>query len=151
MFISINKFELQKGLGPLKKDALPLWGTMTAVQMVEHLIAAVKMSNGKLKAAVATPEEKLPKVRQFLFSDQPMPRNVKADALKSLFPEPSGNTLEELIQQLEKEINDFYSYYKNAGREENHPVFGSLDKEGWERLHSKHFTHHFVQFGLLPE
>jgi len=30
-----------------------------------------------------------------------------------------------------------------------HPVFGSLDTNGWLIFQTKHMTHHLTQFGLL--
>jgi len=30
-----------------------------------------------------------------------------------------------------------------------HPYYGNLNYEQWLLLHSKHFTHHFSQFGLM--
>ncbi|MFY8020551.1 MAG: DUF1569 domain-containing protein, partial [Bacteroidia bacterium] len=31
----------------------------------------------------------------------------------------------------------------------NHPVFGPLNKQEWMKFQSKHFTHHFTQFGIF--
>jgi hypothetical protein len=44
----------------------------------------------------------------------------------------------------------FVTYYEqNPSKIHLHPVFGPLTKSDWERFHSKHFTHHFKQFGQI--
>ena len=44
----------------------------------------------------------------------------------------------------------FSIYYKeNPEAEHMNYVFGNLNKEMWELMHRKHFTHHFEQFNLI--
>ncbi|WP_232457123.1 DUF1569 domain-containing protein [Polaribacter sp. SA4-12] len=52
------------------------------------------------------------------------------------------------INDLFIQIDDFNSHFKTA-KAENHPFFGELDYEYWQKFHVKHFTHHFKQFHLL--
>jgi hypothetical protein len=59
-------------LAALKYDDVALWGKMTPQHMVEHLILAIQMSNGKLKYDCLSPVERLPTLRRFLFSDRPL-------------------------------------------------------------------------------
>ena len=43
------------------------------------------------------------------------------------------------------------SYLKHLGPElvtGLHPVFGDIGVDGWDRLHVRHFEHHFTQFGV---
>jgi oxepin-CoA hydrolase/3-oxo-5,6-dehydrosuberyl-CoA semialdehyde dehydrogenase len=47
-------------------------------------------------------------------------------------------------------LKKFSIYYKeNPQAEHMNFVFGTLNKEMWELMHKKHFTHHFEQFGLI--
>jgi len=47
-------------------------------------------------------------------------------------------------------LKKFSIYYKeNPEAEHMNFVFGKLNKEMWELMHKKHFTHHFEQFGLI--
>ena len=59
----------------LKPETKPQWGKMTAQHMVEHLITAVQISNGKEHFECFNPPEKLPALKRFLMSNRPLPRN----------------------------------------------------------------------------
>ena len=59
----INKFITKLNL--LKPDQKPVWGKMSAQHMVEHLILAVKMGNGKLKFECINPPDKIPTLKNF--------------------------------------------------------------------------------------
>ena len=44
----------------------------------------------------------------------------------------------------------YEAYFKaNPDAETKNAVFGHLDKFGWDLLNTKHFNHHFEQFGIL--
>jgi hypothetical protein len=57
--------------------------------------------------------------------------------------------LELAIDEFVDEWLDFEQHFETEGQVETHPYYGSLNKELWLKLHSKHFTHHFEQFGLI--
>jgi hypothetical protein len=58
--------------------------------------------------------------------------------------------IELAIDEFLLEWIDFEEHYSTDERKtENHPYYGPLQYEQWCRLHAKHFTHHFEQFGLL--
>ncbi|WP_223267225.1 DUF1569 domain-containing protein [Polaribacter sp. IC073] len=57
-------------------------------------------------------------------------------------------TIKESIDDLVLQVNDFEKHFKTV-QSENHPFFGELDFEYWQKFHVKHFTHHFKQFGLV--
>ena len=57
LFYFIDKLDL------LKPETPALWGKMTARHMVEHLISAVQMGNGKLSVECFNSLEKLPGIR----------------------------------------------------------------------------------------
>ena len=143
-----NKF--LTNLENLKSGTQPQWGKMTAQHMVEHLITAVQMSNGKVHFECFNPPEKLPTLRRFLMSDRPLPRNfvnpvIGPDNLPLQYP-----GLEETKEILESEINDYYKYFElNPDANPTNVTFGELNKEEWDQFHKKHFTHHLTQFKLL--
>jgi len=138
-----------KSIRPSQK---PEWGILTAHHLVEHLSDALKVSTKKIPVTLQTPEEKLPRLREFLFSENPLPRSAKnpwskVEGLESL----RFKNIYEAFEELEQEWENFKDYFENAAPDETsiHPVFGSLTKEDWMQLHKKHFTHHLQQFGLL--
>jgi len=145
---------LKTGLVPLLKTLTPdtggNWGKMNAQQMVEHLSGFFKVSSNKVHFPLVTPEEHLPKYKEFLRSDKVFRENTKAPVLpEDPLPVQFGS-LEGAIEELEKEINDFLLYFNNRPElTTQHPVFGDLDFEDWILLHYKHVLHHAKQFGLM--
>ena len=149
-FIDINNRELLKELlCSLSPDAKPLWGKMTPQQMVEHLIDQVQYTNGKKsgtcdRATDAAAESKA----RGIYTDQRIPKNI---VLGSLPDHCEYDNLSAAINQLMTELDIFDLYFKMPGAFAMHGGFGPLDYHEWQIWHNKHFTHHMVQFGLLPE
>lgn len=128
------------------------WGKMNAQQMAEHVTAFFKISSGKIKFPVVTPEDQLPKFKAFVLSDKEFRENTKAPAAV-LGDEPlplRNKTMEEALAGLQKSITEFEEYFKDDKiKTVAHPVFGELNFEEWVLLHYKHTVHHAKQFGLL--
>jgi len=151
-FIEPTLSEALKYFKRLQLDTAPLWGNMNAVGMVEHISDSLLVATGQIpNIKLRTPEDKLEKVRRFLFSDQPLPRNAKAPYGRP-DDENRNATLEDAIAEFESRWHHFEKHYADRRESENlHPSFGMLNYEGWLHLHSKHLTHHFQQFGLISE
>jgi oxepin-CoA hydrolase/3-oxo-5,6-dehydrosuberyl-CoA semialdehyde dehydrogenase len=146
---------LQSEFIPLIKQldaaTAPQWGKMNAQQMVEHVTAFFKISSGRLRLALVTPEDQLPKFRDWLMSEKPFRENTKAPA--SILPDEPlplrKANIEEAIASLEKSVQEFFSYFSNdASGKTMHPVFGELSFSEWIQLHHKHVAHHLKQFGI---
>ncbi|UCH64645.1 MAG: DUF1569 domain-containing protein [Ignavibacterium sp.] len=139
-----------KQLNSLQSDQKPLWGKMTAQHMVEHLILALQMSNGKLNVKCISQPETLPPLKRFLLGDRPFPKEyinpfIGPDLLPLKFSD-----LNEARSELEKEINNYKNYFETRPDTETvHVTFGELNKQEWDQFHSKHFTHHLEQFNLI--
>ena len=135
----------------LSADTAPLWGKMNVQQMVEHVTGFFKVSTGQLHFPLVTPEEHLPKLKEFLLSDKQFRENTKAPVLpEEPLPvrEPDLNTAK---AGLNEAIENFFALYElHPDKKIAHPVFGPLNFEEWILLHYKHVTHHARQFGLLP-
>jgi hypothetical protein len=144
--------DLLAPLYQLPTDAQPKWGVMGPQHMVEHLSLIMRVSNGKINAPLSSPEEKLPRLLNFLRSEAPLPREFKAPGI-SATPAPLRFAgMEEAIARLEREVADFRTFFKeNPEATPIHPVFGPLSFADWVLFHNKHFTHHYAQFGLLPQ
>lgn len=142
-------FSTLKKLSP--KDQ-PQFGLMTPQHMVEHLILLVKISNGKIPQLLIFSVEKAEKWKQrLLYTDMEFPKDIKAPGLpQDSLLELHFENLTEAIEKLENEIIDFFSYFQNnSGVHTTHPILGELNELEWTLFHSKHFTHHFKQFGLI--
>ncbi len=143
----IDKIKL---LVNLRSDTKQLWGKMTAQHMVEHLILAVRTSNGKLNIGCFNPPEKIPTLKRFLMSRRPLPKEFINPLIgEGLLPLEYEN-LEEAKLVLEKELEDYYKYFEeHPDASLVNPTFGELNKNEWDVFHEKHFTHHFRQFGII--
>src|SRR5688500_6932942 len=64
-------------LNQISSDTLPAWGKMTLQQLVEHFSDAVRTASGKTAhKEVVTPPGNVPKMQEFLMSDQPFKENT---------------------------------------------------------------------------
>lgn len=137
-------------LNKLKPEIKPLWGKMSAQHMVEHLILAVRTSNGKLNAGCFNPPEKWQTLKRFLISSRPLPKGFMNPIIGEDLLQLEYKNLDEAIKVLSQEVDDYYKYF-----EENpealllNVTFGELNKAEWEVFHDKHFTHHLSQFGIV--
>lgn len=150
-FLGADLFRELENLEPGQK---PLWGIMNARQMVEHAAAFFDVSSGIIEFDQLTPEEYLPKYREFLYSDKPFRENTKAPV--TIVPEVPKNAryekLEDSVNHLQKSVNSFFGFFNtNPSATPVHPVFGPLSFDEWIMLHYKHMIHHMKQFGLAVE
>ncbi|MDC1212048.1 DUF1569 domain-containing protein [bacterium] len=145
-----NKFlSIPEKLNALDPNSKALWGIMTPQHMVEHVVGAWRISNGRAQVAVMLKGEELKKRRDFLFGDDPYAQNITNPVFgDGLAPLRKAN-LKAAIDQLENEMIAFFDHFaKNPDVVEAHPVFGELDYNGWIRFQSKHMLHHLAQFDL---
>ncbi len=145
-----NKEKLKDTLKLLSDSTLPLWGRLDAQQMIEHLIALFELSNKEQETPILTPEKYLHKSVDFLMSNELMPKNFVAKFLPIDPPPYIHASLDEAVFYLFKVLDSYHIYW--VGKEAcklNHPIFGSLTKDKWDRVHNKHIHHHFLQFGLI--
>ncbi len=135
----------------LKSSKKPLWGIMTPHHMVEHLCYILENSVGRRKIDTITPEEKLPKYKQFLMSQYGFTRNFKFPhlPLNELVPLKTNSIGEaiELYQTLVKEMLALIN--KPDFKTTPHPMYGPLNKDETLMFHYKHVQHHLSQFELV--
>ena len=154
MKIDITKREeINHLLKNLKEDTQPKWGLMKPQNMIEHLLITLQYSNGKKQISQRTTEEEGLKAKQaVIYSDVALSKGMKSPLLGE-GPAPfEFATLDEAKNNLNKELDAFELYYEdNPNATCIQPRLGPLNKNEWIILHSKHFTHHFQQFGLIEE
>ncbi|MCQ6960011.1 hypothetical protein [Mucilaginibacter aquariorum] len=142
-----NRKNLHELLLTLNPAAVPLWGKMTPQQMVEHLIENVQYANGTLIPTCRRTAEEAYKAKQVsIYTDVQIPKNL---FLGPLPDEYCYADLQTAIKQLMTDLEIFDQYFKTPGTTAIHGGFGPMDYQEWVIWHSKHFTHHFKQFGLL--
>lgn len=149
-----NSREVEKLLSGLSKNTRPLWGIMTPQHAVEHLTVSVKASVGKTKPLVLVSEPEAIRNKQALIAtDGLWPKGLRNALLPSgkLVPLKYG-TLEEAENKLVLAVKEFEQYYgEHPDATHPNPFLGRMDYGEWLQFHFKHFRHHFIQFGLLPD
>ena len=123
----------------------PVWGKMSAAQMVTHAQRPLQVAVGELKlkhsflgklfggmvkrqlSAVPQFKPNLPTAPQFIIRDQP-------DFVKE------RNKLISLVQE--------FSIKKSEVTTFKHPFFGAMTEQEWDSLQWKHLDHHLRQFGV---
>jgi hypothetical protein len=144
--------EVPAALDKLTEDTVPEWGKMSPQHMIEHVVGSWRISNGRAQVKQMTSEEDLPRYRDFMFSDKPYKKNTMNSIFIMGLPPLRKANLEEAKNQLRDEMKTFFEFHEsNPGATFDHPVFGSLDMEGWLVFQRKHMGHHFTQFGLLEK
>ena len=125
------------------------WGKMNPQRMIEHLSDCIYMSCGIGNHELLIPEEKIKGMQAFLNSDKEMPQNIQVPFAKE--NTPLRNTdIELALDEFTMAWVDFEEMYSEDSKKTAlHPYYGNLNYEQWLLLHSKHFTHHFTQFGLM--
>lgn len=138
-------------LGKLQGDTKPQWGSMSAQRMVEHLTDSLRMASGEVPQKLEIPEERIPKMVEYLASDKPMPQNFEA----SFAPKDAPLRNEEIDLAIDEFVDAWLHFEEVYESEPNHieihPYYGPLNHDQWQRINAKHLTHHFMQFGLVGE
>jgi oxepin-CoA hydrolase/3-oxo-5,6-dehydrosuberyl-CoA semialdehyde dehydrogenase len=134
---------------PLSQTAAPLWGKMSAQEMLEHLVASLRLSQGRFQAERIVPERQaMVMKRRIIESPNPMPKNFDNPIVQKRAP-LEFDSVKSAKESFQAELILFYDFFENhLNQNPIHPLFGGLNFWEWEKFHFKHFTHHFTQFGL---
>ena len=149
-FFEVTRPNLVSMLDQLTEDTRPLWGQMTPQHLMEHLEFFMRMAIGEVPTEITTPEERLEKFQESLYSHRKMPRQFEHPMLRKGEPEDLRfGSLGEAKQAFLDAHDRFEAYFKEHPEAKTpNTIFGLLDKELWDLLNRKHLTHHFEQFGL---
>ena len=134
--------ELIDRLERLSPEAKPLWGKMTAPQMVAHLADWMRMAKGQLKAAPKNRALRFPPMKQLAIYWLPFPKGVPT-APELISRKPLGWTVE--CAAVRQHVQGFENL---PTRWPEHPVFGKMSSKAWCVLGYRHMDHHLRQFGI---
>jgi hypothetical protein len=142
--------ELAPGLRTLHPSAKGVFGVMNAQQMVEHLSDYVRIASGKVPVKALYDDEVTKKMYAFMMSEKPFRDNTPNQLLPDVPPAWRNPSMDAAVDELEKEIADFFKVYAaSPGLRVQSPFFGQLNAEEQVQLLHKHAVHHCRQFGLL--
>jgi oxepin-CoA hydrolase/3-oxo-5,6-dehydrosuberyl-CoA semialdehyde dehydrogenase len=139
-----------QALTTLRPDTQPSWGRMSAQQMVEHLTWAFELSTGRSRVECLIPIDQRERMKVFLYSNHPSPREFMNPALASGLPELKHSSLPGALATFDVARRHFLEFGELGPRAAStHPIFGPICEEEWSRVHFKHVFHHLQQFGLV--
>lgn len=145
--------EMMELVKPFEADRTPLWGTMNATQMLNHLSLAIKASNGALTAPLTSEPEKAVKLKRIvLLSDRPLMKGFDNPILALVPRTEEVITHEDAKIRLQENIDRFRKAFEGKGESftYTHNMFGPLNYQEWLRFHYKHVHHHLAQFAIIP-
>lgn len=143
-----DRDDILRRLGRLRPDSRPLWGRMSAPQMVCHLSDACRMATGEKPVSPATG-----RLHRTLLKWAVLYLPVRWPAGIHTRPEidqQEGGTgpgefdadVSELIRLLQR-----LASRDGSVRWRPHPIFGELSESAWLRWAYLHADHHLRQFG----
>ena len=148
-FIKVSPEFISDKLKNIKEDQKPLWGSMSAQHMIEHLTDALSLSLDDSHTIQELPEKYVDKAQSFLNTEHPLPKNFKAKFVVDN-AKLRNTSISEAINELTSVLKQFEKHYSNnPDLKQLHPNFGKLNYKQWCALNSKHITHHFEQFELI--
>ena len=151
-FIQIDRKNIESYLAKLTENARVNWGIMTPQHMVEHLEQQFRFGAAeKGDFEILTPVEHLDKFREAVFNHKPFPNEHKHPLMKVGQNEDLMHPDLQTAKQKLIQAYDAYEHYfkENPDARTKNVVFGMMDKFEWDLLSTKHFNHHFEQFGIL--
>lgn len=146
-----NKEEVISYIDRIQEGMMPRFGLLTPQHVLEHLRVSLLLSMGKLNIEFKGTEEVAQKIKAGLvYSDAPLPQGIKNPTLGDTPPPFVFENIEIARAELKKELDNFFDYKAQYPEALNvHPRMNKLAMQEWTIMHSKHFTHHFRQYGLI--
>jgi hypothetical protein len=148
LFTSEGLAFYQRRIDQLTPATAALWGKMNVSQMLAHCQAPLNVAVGR---------HELPKynfllklvgkmVRNQLIKDEtPFKKNQPTDKSFVRADERDFSKEKELLKE---SLARFSAAGKSKQLPGEHPFFGKLNLEQWDRLQYKHIDHHLRQFGV---
>lgn len=136
--------QLSERVALLTPEASPLWGQMNARQMMAHIVDALRMAMGDLKAEGKKLPIRFTPLKQLIIYGPP-------------FPKSSPTAPELLTRQADdwegecatlRQMMDSFAALPPGTKFPLHPAFGTLSRRAWGALGYKHIDHHLRQFGV---
>lgn len=135
--------EILNRINSLMPDSKPVWGKMSAAQMMAHCIEGFRSAYGETKL-----KRNLLGVlfggmaKKTMMGDKPFKQGLPTD--KSFLIKDNRDFEEEK----KKLVGYIKKFDKGFITKDKHPFFGTMTTEEWDKLMAKHLDHHLRQFGV---
>ncbi len=140
-----TRADIAARVAQLTPQRAPLWGRMSAPQMLAHCADALRMAYGDLPCASKhIPLARLGVVKWLALNVLPFPKSAPtAPELLARAPAEWGAERGEILGLIERFGTELSRTSWPA-----HPLFGPLTSAQWGQLAWKHLDHHLRQFGV---
>jgi hypothetical protein len=148
LFNQDNRTALLTRLSHLTSESQPLWGRMTAGEVVCHLADPFRVALREKKVRDLSGPLRIPGVAHAVVWVVPWPKG--APTSPAYLPGKGMTNPTEFDRDkrdLVTLVDRFATLPPNAQIPRN-PVFGEIGRGGWGRLMWRHLDHHLRQFGL---
>ena len=139
-----DRRELRDRLSRLDAGAQRRWGTMSAPQMIAHLVDAMRMTYGDIQIPSKNLPIRYPPLKQLIIYWLPFPKG--APTAPQLISRPPADWPSECATLAT--MIDRFAECDASGPWPEHPAFGPLTGRAWGVLAWRHIDHHFKQFGI---
>ncbi|HMI06191.1 MAG TPA: DUF1569 domain-containing protein [Flavobacterium sp.] len=146
IFNKEENLKLQTRLQDLTSGTTPIWGKMTASQVVLHCQKPLDVADGKLilkRSLVGFLFGKMAK-NSFLKNDE-FKRNLPTAPEFRVVSTPDFEKEKRVLLSL---VDKFGTMGAQVLVNKKHPFFGTMTNEEWGILLFKHLDHHLNQFGV---
>jgi hypothetical protein len=146
LFNAPDNQELIDRINALTPASKPLWGKMHVAQMLAHAQQPLRVALGELKLKRGIAGFLFGKMaKRQLLAEGDMKRNLPT---AKEFLVRTDLLFEEEKKKLIALIQRFYQSGPQGLTKDDHPFFGKLSVEEWDKLQFKHLDHHLRQFGV---
>ncbi len=145
VFNAADNAEFIERINKLTPSSTALWGKMNVSQILAHCQPFIRLAIGDLelkRAFIGILFGKMAKKK--ILNDEPLDRNLptlkqaRMTGKKDFDEEKAA--LITLVKRMQKARPDGLVKHQ-------HPFFGELTPEEWDKLNTKHLDHHLRQFG----
>jgi hypothetical protein len=144
MWDNAARAELRERINRLTPEASRRWGSMSAPQMLAHLVDSLRMTFGELPVASKNLPLRFTPIKQLVIYWLPFPKGAP--------------TAPELVSRIATDwpgdratLLTLVEHFVERGRSAHwpdHPAFGRLTADQWGVLVYRHMDHHLKQFGV---
>ena len=139
--------ELVGRLARLTPDTRGRWGTLTAPEMVCHLLDSYRLATGERAVSMVDTLFTRTLLRFIaLHTAVPWPKGVPTRP--EVDPKRKGTRPADFERQREMLATVIRSFVVHAGPFAPHPAFGPMTRREWMLWGYRHPDHHFRQFGI---
>lgn len=144
IYNSTDNSELIQRINQLNSEKKPLWGKMTVDQMLMHTNAAAEVAFGKKELKINFLMKLFGKMLKNKIFNSEFKKNSPT-APEFIFKEQYN--FEETKNELIKNVKQLQNGHKTI-TVMDHPFWGKMTYEDWDKLMFKHLDHHLKQFGV---